>query len=259
MHNDVFIRGIGHYVPEKILTNADLEAMVDTTDEWITSRTGIKERRVAADDQASSDLALQASLRALEDAGMDASVLTHIVVGTFSPDYMIPSCGCILQSKLGVPGIPAFDVAAACSGFMYALTTARGLLAIHPEANILVCAVDIVSRRTNYTDRSTCVLFGDAAGAVIISNKQGLTGPKVLDSLIAADGSLYELLFVKGGGSAASYKMGEPVGEEFFVQMRGRETFKVAVRSMCSICERILDKNGKTKGEVNVLIPHQAN
>ena len=259
MTNDVFLRGLGHYAPEKVLTNADLEKMVDTNDEWITSRTGIKERRIVAPDQSSSDLAVNAARMALKDAGMEPDEITHIVVGTFTPDYMIPSCACIVQSKLNVPGIPAFDVAAACSGFMYALTTARGLLAIYPDANVLVCAVDVVSRRVNYTDRSTCILFGDAAGAVIISNKKGLNCPKVLDSLIAADGSLHELLTVKGGGSATSYAMGESVGDEYFVQMSGRETFKHAVRNMCSICEDILKKNGRTKAEVGVLIPHQAN
>ena len=259
MQTNFIIRGFGHYAPERVLTNADLEKIVDTTDEWITTRTGIKQRHIVADDEAASDMALKASLVALEEAGIEPGELTHIVVATFTPDSMIPSTACVLQHKLGIKGQLCIDVSAACSGFLYALHTARGYLALDPEAKVLIVASEVISRRTNWEDRSTCVLFGDASGAVVLTGGDEAETPRVLDMMLAADGSLGDLLSVHGGGSAYAYKLGEPVGEEFFVQMQGRETFKHAVRNMTSICEALLEKNGVAKEEIDVLLPHQAN
>ena len=259
MQTNFIIRGFGHYAPERVVTNADLEKIVDTTDEWITSRTGIKQRHLAADGESASDMALQAASRALAEAGMKPEELTHIVFATFTPDSMIPSSACVLQRKLGISGQMCLDVQAACSGFLYALQTARGYLALEPDAKVLVVAAEVISRRTNWEDRSTCVLFGDASGAVVLTNGDEDERPRLIDMMLAADGSLGDLLTVHGGGSAYSYKKGEPVGEEYFVQMQGRETFKHAVRNMTSICEALLERHGVDKSEVSVLLPHQAN
>jgi 3-oxoacyl-[acyl-carrier-protein] synthase-3 len=259
MQTNFIIRGFGHYAPERILSNADLEKIVDTTDEWITTRTGIKQRHIVAEGEAASDMALKASRAALEDAGIEPGELTHILVATFTPDSMIPNTACALQHKLGIKGQMCIDVSAACSGFLYALQTARGYLALDPDAKVLIVASEVISRRTNWEDRATCVLFGDAAGAVVLTGGGKGESPRVLDMMLAADGSLGDLLAVHGGGSAYAYKLGEPVGEEFFVQMQGRETFKHAVRNMTAICEALLEKNGVAKNEIDVLLPHQAN
>lgn len=258
MSIDIVIRGFGRYVPEKILTNADLEKIVETSDEWITTRTGIKNRHVAAPGEATSDLAAQAAKMALKDAGMKAEELTHIVVATFTPDSMVPNCACLVEEKLGLRGLPAYDVAAACSGFLYALENARAIITLHPEAKVLIVGAEVVTRRTNFTDRTTCVLFGDGAGAAILASDG--KGPKLLDVKLSSDGSLAELLTAKGGGSSSSYeKPGDPIREDYFVQMQGREIFKHAVRSMVGICEDILDANNLTRDDIGVLIPHQAN
>ncbi|EGB14864.1 3-oxoacyl-(acyl-carrier-protein) synthase III [Pseudodesulfovibrio mercurii] len=253
------LRGFGLYAPEKVLTNADLEKIVDTSDEWITTRTGIKERHVAAEGEASSDMAFESSKQALAEAGIDPSELTHILCATFTPDSMIPSAACRLQEKFGITGQMCMDVAAACSGFLYALQTARGLLCLEPKAKILVVASEVVTRRMNWEDRATCVLFGDASGAAVLTAGEPGDGPEVLDIMLAADGSLGDLLTVNGGGSAYSYKLGEAVGPEYFVEFQGREVFKHAVRSMTDISEAILERNGLAKSDVDVLLPHQAN
>ncbi len=257
MSNDIVIRGLGRYVPEKILSNADLESIVETTDEWITTRTGIKERHVVAEGEYSSDLATAAARMALKNAGMKAEELTHIIVATFTPDNIVPSCACIVEEKLGLKHRVAFDIAAACSGFLFGLEAARAMLALHPDANVLVIGSEVVTHRTNFTDRSTCVLFGDGAGATILSNKG--EGPRLLDVRLSTDGELGNLLTVAGGGSASTYKPGEAVRDDYFIQMQGREIFKHAVRSMTGICNEILEANGLSNADVDVLIPHQAN
>lgn len=259
MQTNFIIRGLGRYAPERVLTNAELEAVVDTTDEWITSRTGIKQRHVVAEGEAASDMAVQSARVALAQAGMEPEELTHIVVGTFTPDSMIPSAACRVQEKLGITGQMCIDVQAACSGFLYALETARGYLCLNPDSKILVVTSEVISRRINWEDRSTCVLFGDASGAAILTTGDAAERPRVVDVTLAADGSLGDLLTVNGGGSAYAYKKGEPVGDEFFVQMEGREIFKHAVRNMVSISEQLLAKHGIAKSEIDVLIPHQAN
>ncbi|MCM0756636.1 ketoacyl-ACP synthase III [Desulfovibrio aminophilus] len=253
-----YIRGLGFHVPEHILTNADFERMVETSDEWITSRTGIRQRHVAQGETC-SDLALPASLQALKQAGMTAEELSHILVATFTPDAYIPSAACILEHRLGLSGRYAADLYAACSGYLYALETARSLVALHPEANVLTLGSEVISSRTDYTDRGTCVLFGDGAGAAVVSGTPGPGSAEILDVILSSDGALGNLLAVRGGGSAFPYKPGEAIRRDFFVEMQGREVFRHAVRSMLSVSAEILDRNGLTPGEVDVFIPHQAN
>lgn len=257
MNNDIVIRGFGRYVPENVLSNADLEKMVDTSDDWITTRTGIKERHIVSEGQFTSDLATEAATMALENAGLEADELTHIIVGTFTPDHLVPSCACSIEQKLGIKDKVAFDIAAACSGFLYALEMARALLTLHKDAKILCIGAEVVTHRVDFTDRGTCVLFGDGAGAAVLTN--GGEGPKLLDVKLATDGNLGSLLTVSGGGSASTYKPGETIRDDYFVQLQGREVFKHAVRSMSTICESILGANGLEKTDVDVLLPHQAN
>ena len=257
MNRETQICGLGFFVPDKILTNDDLEKLVDTSDEWITTRTGIKKRHIV-EGEACSDLALVATRKALRDASLTPQDLTHIIIATFTPDTYIPSAACVLQKKLGIKDIPCCDVDAACTGFIYALDLARGLCALYPEANVLVVASEVVTSRVNFNDRSTCVLFGDGAGAAILSNSAA-NGAVVEDILLKADGSLGELLSVKGGGSAYPLRFGQQADEDFFVQMQGRPVFKHAVRSMTNIAHEILKKNNLSVEDINLLIPHQAN
>lgn len=260
MNTPCIIRGLGHCVPDSVLTNADFERMVETNDEWIVSRTGIRERHVALNGETCVDLCFGASQAALAKAGLAAEDLTHVIVATFSPDAVIPSAACMLAHRLGISGRMAMDVSAACSGFLYALETARALLALHPQAKVLVAACDVVSSRVDYTDRGTCILFGDGAGAVVLTAEtSGPAGAQVLDVLVSSDGAMGDLLTVKGGGSATPYKLGDTIRRDFFVEMNGREVYKHAVRAMSSICDEMLKKHGLTTSDVDVFIPHQAN
>jgi 3-oxoacyl-[acyl-carrier-protein] synthase-3 len=260
MKQQAVIKGLGFHVPERILTNQDLERLVETSDEWITTRTGIKTRHVISPGESLSDLTHGASLKALADAELPPEAITHILVATFSPESVIPSAACVLQDRLGLRGRMAQDISAACTGFLYALETARGLLALHPEAKILVCSGDVVTSRVNWEDRGTCVLFGDGCGAAVLTADDG--GPRravLRDVALASDGALGDLLSVRGGGSGTIYKLGDPVGEEYFVQMKGREVFKHAVRSMTEVSRNLLERHGLTTDDVDVLLPHQAN
>ncbi len=254
------IHGLGFHVPERVLTNADLEKMVETSDEWITTRTGIKERRIAAAGTACSDLALGAARKALAAAGLAADDLTHIIVATLTPDAYVPSTACILEYKLGTTRKVAFDLNAACSGFSYALEQARAICCLHPEALVLIIGAEILSTRTNWADRSTCVLFGDGAGAAILGG--AARGPglgRLEDVLLSSDGSIWPMLTVIGGGSMHPYAKGECIGDEFFVHMDGREVYKHAVRNMEAVTEAILAKHGLTFADIDLFIPHQAN
>jgi len=254
-----YIHGKGFYVPERILTNQELEAMVDTSDEWITTRTGIKERRIAAPGQATSDLAEAAARKALADARMEPSELTHILISTLTPDAYCPSTATKLQHILGCGPITAMDLNAACSGFMYGLYTARAILAAEPEARVLLVAAEVLSTRTNWTDRTTCVLFGDGAGAAVLTGKPAPGATELVDVTLGSDGTYWELLTVKGGGSGSPYTLGQTIEENFFIQMRGRETFKVATRTMIESSQSMLDKHGISNGDLGLLITHQAN
>jgi 3-oxoacyl-[acyl-carrier-protein] synthase-3 len=257
MKTEAQICGLGFFVPDKVLTNDDLEKLVETSDEWITTRTGIKKRHIV-EGEACSDLALVAARNALRDAALTPRDLTHIVLATFTPDCYIPNAASVLQKKLGIKDIPCCDVNAACTGFIYALDLARGLCALHSKAKILVVASEVVTSRVNFNDRSTCVLFGDGAGAAILSSTTA-DGAVIEDIILKADGSLGELLTVKGGGSAYPLKFGQQTDENFFVQMQGRAVFKHAVRSMTNIAYEILEKNNLSVEDVDLLIPHQAN
>ena len=241
------------------LTNADLERMVETSDQWIVERTGIRERHIAAPGQATSDLACEAARKALASAGVTAADITHIVVATLTPDGYCPSAAARLQHLLGCREIMAMDVNAACSGFLYGLQTARALATLQPGATVLLVAAEVLSSRTNWTDRTTCVLFGDGAGAVVLSSDPAARGAVVEDVDLHCDGQFWDLLTVRGGGSGAPYALGEAIGENFFIQMAGRETFKQATRAMEAVSRDMLAKHGLAVADVDVFISHQAN
>jgi len=253
----VGIIGTGKYVPEKILTNSDLEKMVDTNDEWIVSRTGIKERHIAAPDQATSDLAYEAALKALESAGMTGSDLDLIIVATITPDSSFPSTACILQDKLGAKGAAAFDLSAACSGFVYGLATATSFIKSGMYNNALVIGADCLSRITDYTDRNTCVLFGDGAGAVVVGEVPEGRGFKAFD--LGAEGAGGSLLNIEGGGSRLPASTETIENKKHYIYMNGREVFKFAVRVMGTATIEVLRKAGMDRTDVDLFVPHQAN
>lgn len=261
------IAGLGFHVPDRVMTNAQFESMVETSDEWIVTRTGIRERRYVAPGEVTSDLAAKAATMALADAGLAASDLTHVLVATCTPDCVVPAMAYILAEKLDVKGVAAMDLGAACSGFVHGLETARAFAALHPEAVILLTGAEVMTSKTNFKDRNTCVLFGDGAGAVIVRGAKAPKSPlpgkgrdgKVLDVLLSCDGSLWSLLTVMGGGSASPLAPGQVVGEDYSVVMEGREVFKHAVRSMTEACKDILARNSLTVADVDLFVPHQAN
>ncbi|NIJ68083.1 beta-ketoacyl-ACP synthase III [Xanthomonas sp. 60] len=247
------IAGTGSYLPEKVLTNADLETMVETSDEWIVSRTGITERHIAADGQTTSDLGYQAALRALEAAGIEASQLDMIVVGTTTPDLIFPSTACLIQARLGAVGCPAFDVNAACSGFVFALSVADKFIRAGDARHVLVIGAETLTRIVDWTDRTTCVLFGDGAGAVVLKADEE-TG--ILSTHLHSDGSKKELLWNPVGISAGFGEDGRTTGA---IQMKGNDVFKYAVKALDSVVDETLEANALTKGDLDWLIPHQAN
>ncbi|SCM74640.1 beta-ketoacyl-ACP synthase III [Desulfovibrio sp. 86] len=246
------------YVPDAVLTNEDLAKVVDTNEEWIVTRTGIKQRHRLADDENTSDLGLKAARKALADAGMEASELTHVIAATCTPDVLSPSVACIMAGQLGTGPVMAFDFGAACSGFIYGLSICRALLAQQPEAKILFVCTEALTRRVNWADRSTCVLFGDAATACIVASSPGNVVAGLEDVICQSDGTQRDLIVV-GGGTSSRYAKGDPVSDDFFITMQGRETYKHAVRNMVHICEDVLTRNGLTAKDVNLLVPHQAN
>lgn len=253
----VGVIGTGKYVPERVLTNQDLEKMVETNDEWIVTRTGIRERRIAAPDQATSDLAYEASLIALKNAGISPEELDLIVVATVTPDMMFPSTACILQDKLGAKKAAAFDLSAACSGFTYSLANAANFVAMGTYKYVLVVGAECLSRITDYTDRNTCILFGDGAGAVVLGPVPKGRGFKSFE--IGADGAGGELLKIAGGGSKIPASLESIEKRSHYIYMAGSEVFKFAVRVMGSSAEEALRKAGLEKSDVNLLVPHQAN
>ena len=244
------IIGTGGYLPAKVLVNRDLERTVNTTDEWIYTRTGIRQRHVAADDEKTSDLALQASRRALAAAGIAPADLDLIIVATTTPDMVFPSTACILQSKLGVRNCPAFDVQAVCSGFIYGITTADQFMRSGGYRNILVVGAEIYSRILDWNDRGTCVLFGDGAGAVVLRRDNA---PGILSSHLHADGSYANMLSVPGTVCGGKVN-GRPL-----LQMDGGGVFKFAVKVLDEIVEECLAANGMQKADIDWLVPHQAN
>jgi len=252
----VGILGAGKYVPEQALTNQQLEQMVDTNDEWIVTRTGIKERRIAASDEATSDLAYKAAEQALHNAGLTAKDIDLIIVATVTPDMFFPSTACLVQEKLGAT-CPAFDLSAACSGFIYSLATANGFVQSGLYRKILVIGAETLSRITDYTDRNTCILFGDGAGAVVVGEVED--GRGFQSFVLGADGSGGELLKVAGGGSRKPATAETISNNEHSIHMAGNEVFKFAVRIMGSAAEEAIEKAGISKADVDLLVPHQAN
>ncbi|MFC1888129.1 beta-ketoacyl-ACP synthase III [Candidatus Cloacimonadota bacterium] len=253
------ISGTGMYVPKKILNNFDLEKIVDTSDDWIRSRTGMFERHIASKDQAASDLAYEASLKALESANMKAKELDMIIIATISNDHAFPSTACIVQDKLGVKHFPAFDISAGCTGWIYAANIAKQYIETGVAENILVVGVEILSKITNWKDRNTCVLFGDGAGATIISRADASDIARFIDAYISADGSNKDLLVQEAGGSRMPASQESVKNNLHTVQMQGNKVFKLAVRSMYSACEKVLKRNHLDVKSIDWLITHQAN
>jgi 3-oxoacyl-[acyl-carrier-protein] synthase-3 len=255
------IIGTGSYLPEKILTNDDLSKIVDTSDEWITTRTGIKERHIAAPEQATSDLATEAAQRAMAAAGVTPAEIDLIVIATVTPDMFFPSTACIVQRKLGATNAVCFDISAACSGFLYALQVARHFLNAGTRATALVIGAEKLSSLVNWEDRNTCVLFGDGAGAVVIRAEDTATEApgRVLSTVMGSDGNLTDLLKVPGGGSACPITAENVADKPNTIHMEGRETFKHAVTRMCQASEQALAMAGLTKDDIAMVIPHQAN
>ncbi len=257
-HPRSVILGTGSELPSKVMTNAALERLVDTTDEWITTRTGIKERRILEEGKGNADMAYRASVRALKDAGLEAKDVEAIIMGTVSPDYPFPSSACVLENMLGVRKAFSFDVNAACSGFLNALAVADSFIRTGMVRNALVIGSDALSRLLNWKDRSTCILFGDGAGAVVLGvSHDGASG--ILSARLRTDGSYVKTLYVPAGGSLKPASLESVKKNEHTITMNGKEVFKVAVRSMEEISREALDEAGIGIDEVSLVIPHQAN
>jgi len=255
--HSIQIIGTGAYLPSQVLTNHDLERLVDTSDEWITTRTGIKERRVAAKHEAASDLAIKAAQKALADAQIKADALELIIVATATPDMFFPSTACFVQKALGIREAVSFDVAAACSGFLYALETARMFLDSGPYKTALVIGAEKLSAITNWKDRSTCVLFGDGAGAAVLQKRPGPGG--ILSTYLRSDATHTDILQVPAGGSRLP-ATAEVVEKRLnTIHMEGKEVFKLAVHKMISAAQQALKLANKKEKELALLIPHQAN
>jgi 3-oxoacyl-[acyl-carrier-protein] synthase-3 len=253
------VAGIGSYLPEKILSNVELEKMVETSDQWIVERTGIERRHIAADHEATSDLCVQAAQRALEDAKLSINDIDLIIVGTVSGDHPMPSTACYVQTKLGAKNVMSFDINAACSGFIYGITVADQFIRTGFYRNILVIGAEVLSRFMNYKDRETCILFGDGAGAWVISQASSTDVNLIESSHMHSDGSLSELLMFPAGGSRIPQSQ-EVLNKGLqFMTMKGREIFKNAVRTMAQCCQEALDHNKISADEVHWIVPHQAN
>lgn len=247
------ILGTGSYLPEKVVTNADLEKTVDTSDEWIRSRTGIEERHIAADEQACSDLSIEAARNALDAAGISAADVDFVIVGTASPDLVFPNVGTMVQSALGIPACPAMSVEAACSGFIYALSVADKYVRLGEAKRALVIGAETLSRIVDWTDRNTCVLFGDGAGAVVLGPSEE---PGIFSTHLGADGQYGDLLRCSSG--PGRFTSAEDRATPY-IQMAGNEVFKVAVKTLGAAVDTALEANGLDKSEVDWLVPHQAN
>ncbi len=252
------ITGTGFDVPERVLTNEDLQKILDTSDEWITERTGMKERRIAGKDEAASDLALKAARRALDDAGIRAEEIDLIIVATVTGDMPFPSTACILQDRLGAKQAAAMDLSAGCAGFVYALTTARQFILAGTYRTILVVGVEVLSKITDWTDRSTAVLLADGAGAAVLRAEPN-TGRGIIATYLAADGSHGPDLYMPAGGSRIPASLESVRGRLHYLKMNGSAIFKVAVRSMADVVKRLLVQTGLRPEDIKLIIPHQAN
>ena len=247
------IVGTGRYLPERIMTNFDLEKIVDTTDKWIRTRTGVERRHVVAADQTTSDMCVEAAKIAIEDAGVDISEIDLVITGTTSPDLIFPNVSTLIQHRLGIPSCPAFSLEAACTGFIYALTMADKFIRLGESKCALVMGAECITKLMDWSDRNTCVLFGDGAGAAIVKPSDE---PGILSCHLGADGQYRDLLYYPVGASNQLAKAGT---DEAAIQMTGSEVFKVAVRTLGGIASETLDKAGVDKSDLDWLIPHQAN
>jgi len=251
------IAGVGSFVPSRILTNADLENLVDTSDEWITSRTGIKERRIAAENEFTSDMAAHAARRALNMAGVSAQQVDLVIVATITPDMPFPATACLVQQKIGAPRAAAFDLEAACSGFIYGLEIGQQFIMSRTYNTVLVIGAEKLSSIVDWTDRNTCVLFGDGAGAAVLRNRVNSHG--LLTAVMGADGRKADLLFMPGGGSRCPASKSSVDGRLHFLRMEGKETFKNAVQAMEAAAREALQRCELDISKIKCIIPHQAN
>lgn len=251
------IIGTGSYLPERVLTNFDLERIVETSDQWITERTGIKERRLAKKGEATSDLSVRAARAALESAKVKPEELDLILVATATPDMLFPSTACLVQDRIGAKGAAAFDLSAACSGFIFALSVADQFIRSGTYGTIMVIGAEVLSRIVDWEDRNTCVLFGDGAGAVVVRGMKGERG--ILSAHIHSDGSLWDLIYVPGGGSRFPPSPQTIKKRLNYMKMKGNETFKVAVRTLEDAAIEALKYNDLSPADIGLYIPHQAN
>ena len=252
------ILGSGSELPTKVMTNTDFEKLIDTSDEWITTRTGIKERRILEEGKGTADMAYRASVQALQAAGMEANDLDAIIVGTCTPDYPMPSSACVLEDMLGARKVFSFDVNAACSGFLNALAVTDSFVRTGMIRNALVVGSDVLSRVLNWQDRTTCVLFGDGAGAIVVgSSSDGNRG--ILSTRLRTDGSYAKTLYVPAGGSLKPASIETIESKQHTITMNGKEVFKIAVRAMEEISREVLEDANVSIDEVSLVIPHQAN
>jgi len=257
-HTSIIIEGIGSYIPERVMTNNDLSKMVDTSEEWIRSRTGIRERRIAADNENCSQMASKAARLALKNASVEPGEIDLVIVGTMTPDMLFPSTACLVQAELGLNQVPCFDVEAACSGFLYILDIAHHMLRSGSYKKALVIGAEKLSSILDWEDRSTCVLFGDGAGAVVLS-RSTQPGIGVLDTLMGSDGKQADILCIPGGGSNVPASPASIDQRQHYLKMAGREVFKLAVKVMEQSSRDILNKHQIQPEQLGCIIPHQAN
>ena len=252
------ITGIGAVVPERILTNADLEKLVDTSDEWITQRTGIKERHIVSEGESTADLATESARKALADAGVEAGDLDLIICSTVSPEMPFPATACFIQDRLGATDVPAFDISAACSGFIYELMIARQFIENGTYRRILIIAADALSRITDYTDRGSCILFGDAAGAVVLEPTER-KDHGLIHSVMHADGSGWDFIHIPAGGASKPTSIETVEAHEHYIKLRGRDVYRFAVEKMQWLLGDCLEKCNLTVDDIDLVIPHQVN
>ena len=253
------IAGTGRYVPEKVLTNTDLEKIVETSDEWIIKRTGIRERRIAAEDQSTSDLALEAARMALDRAGIAAEDLDAIILATLTPDTYCPAGACYVQNLLGATNACAFDLSAACTGFVYGITVGASLVRTGVHKNVLILGAETLSRFIDYTDRNTCILFGDGAGAAVLSRAEEGGDSRLLDHYLRSDGGGTDLIIMPGGGARRPSSHDTVDGKLHFLSMQGNDVFKFATKSMQTLIETAIERNGLSADDLDLVVPHQVN
>ena len=253
----VSIIGTGSYVPDKVLTNSDLSRMIDTSDEWITTRTGIKERRIAAKDENTSEMATKAALKAMEQAKISAKEIDLIIVATATPDMLFPATACFVQKKMGATNAACLDISAACAGFLFGLEIAQQFITSHTHDTVLVIGAEKLTSITNWTDRNTCVLFGDGAGAAILRHRGSAHG--VISTHIGSDGNYSDILFMPGGGSRCPITRENVDMHLATIHMTGKEVYKQAVIAMLNAAKKVLDKAGLSIDDIACVIPHQAN